>query len=152
MKSPRCIVRNRLKKVAARFGRQFFRINGLLLRPSVARQRALVRADVIVRFHDTAVIKSSVRPGGADEDARFGEIDFERRAPRINVFALLVQFTLTTHKDDNVFRIITRQCFCHISIAAYGEASDAFFVLLKADEEIVHVFVEFGGAGIGAKC
>ena len=36
-----------------------------------------------------------------------------------------------------------------LGIAAHGVGADAFLVFLQADEEVFHVFVELGGAGIG---
>ena len=83
----------------------FAGMNGDAPRPSDGETAGSVGADVIVCFYDTAVIKSAVWSGGADEDVGLGEVNFERRAPRIHVFALFVQLILATDEDNDVFSI-----------------------------------------------
>src|SRR5882672_6383266 len=56
----------------------------------IRRNNQSVRPDEIVKLERGAFIKAAVWPGGADEDAGVGEINAQRVAPRIDVFALAV--------------------------------------------------------------
>src|SRR5437762_18946 len=94
-------------------------------------KRMLIRAEEVVSFHDSAVIKSPVRSGRANQDGVVGKINAQRSFPRIHELAFLVQLGFAADDDDNILGIASRQGFGHVRIAAARVAPDLFLVLLE---------------------
>src|SRR5438046_2730627 len=90
----------------------------------------LVRADEIVRIHDSAVIESAIGSGGANQHATIREIDAEGCSPGVHVFAFFVQFCLTTDQDDDILGIVPLQGLGDISVASNRVSANALLVFL----------------------
>lgn len=108
----------------------------------------LIRAIIIVRIQDSAVIKPFVGAGRADEDTFTGKVDAERRSPGINEFALGIEVLLAADENDEALGIVAEQGSGNLGIVSNRIRTNTFLVLLERVKQVVDVLIELRGAGI----